>query len=692
MAAFDAAGALVDATGVQIPGVLDDVYGGAARRDLGVTWRHGVPRFAVWAPTAKSVHLLIGSGRVPMTRDRDGVWQTTGSRSWKGATYAYEVRVFAPSSGRVETNVVTDPYSVALTTDSTRSVVADLADRSLIAGRLGPAAQARRDPGRGRPRLRAARAGLLDQRRDGAGRASRHVPRVHRRRQRRAWRTCAGSPPAASTTCTCCRPSTSPRSTENRADQQTPACDLPSFPPDSEAQQDCVDAVRATDGFNWGYDPWHYTTPEGSYAVDPAGAARTREFRAMVAGINRAGLRAVMDVVYNHTTASGQNEKSVLDRIVPGYYHRLTPTGQQETSTCCANTATEHRMMEKLMIDSLVTWAREYKVDGFRFDLMGHHSKANMRDVRRALDRLTLGRDGVDGKAILLYGEGWNFGEVANDARFVQATQANMAGTGIGTFSDRLRDAVRGGGPFDEDPRIQGFGSGLYTDPNGAPVNGAPADQLARLLLYQDQIKVGLAGNLRSYTFVDRTGATVTGSDVDYNGQPAGYAADPSETVTYVDAHDNETLFDALQYKLPQPTLDGRPGADEHGVAGDDGVRAGDRVLARRHRPAALEVAGPQLVRLRRLVQPDRLVRHRVDVGLGPAAERGQREQVGRTCVRCWGSGARTRRRPTSRPPPRGRTSCSASRRPRRCSGSTAPPTSSAGSGSRWAGPPRRRA
>ena len=141
---------------------------------------------------------------------------------------------------------------------------------------------------------------------------------------------------------------------------------------------------------------------------------------------------------------------------------------------------------------------------------------------------------------------------MANDARFVQATQANMAGTGIGTFSDRLRDAVRGGGPFDENPHLQGFGSGLLTDPNGDPVNGTPDEQLARLLLAQDQIKVGLAGNLRSYRFDRRTGAVVSGAEVDYNGQPAGYAASPADTVTYVDAHDNETLFDNLQYKLPQ--------------------------------------------------------------------------------------------------------------------------------------------
>jgi pullulanase-type alpha-1,6-glucosidase len=211
-------------------------------------------------------------------------------------------------------------------------------------------------------------------------------------------------------------------------------------------------------------------------------------------------------------------------------------------------------MMGKLMVDSVVTWAREYKVDGFRFDLMGHHSKANMLAVRAALDKLTPGKDGVDGRKIYLYGEGWNFGEVANDARFVQATQLNMANTGIGTFSDRLRDAVRGGGPFDEDPRIQGYATGLYTDQNGAEVNGTPEEQRARLLLYQDQIKVGLSGNLRDYRFVNRDGELVTGSQVDYNGQPAGYAADPSETITYVDAHDNETLFDVVQYKLPQST------------------------------------------------------------------------------------------------------------------------------------------
>ena len=108
---------------------------------------------------------------------------------------------------------------------------------------------------------------------------------------------------------------------------------------------------------------------------------------------------------------------------MPGYYHRLDDKGDVETSTCCQNTASEHNMMEKLMIDSLVTWAKEYKIDAFRFDLMGHHMKDNMLNVRAALDGLTLKEDGVDGKAIYLYGEGWNFGEVADNARGENATQ-----------------------------------------------------------------------------------------------------------------------------------------------------------------------------------------------------------------------------------------------------------------------------
>ncbi len=559
LAEYDDLGRLVDATGVQIPGVLDDLYRGATSRQLGLWWVSRMPVFSLWAPTAQSVTLLVDppgdapEARIRMGRDRDGIWTARGRANWRDGTYRYEVKVYVPATGKVETNVVTDPYSVALTTNSTASVIADLESPALTPdgwSTLAKPALAQqedstiyelhiRDFSINDASVPAANRGtyLAFTNRNGAG--MKHLAAL----AKSGLNTVHLLPAFDIATIE-----------ENRSAQQQPACDLPALPPDSEQQQSCVSAVADKDGFNWGYDPLHYTTPEGSYATNPEGAGRTREFRQMVAGLNGAGLRVVMDVVYNHTAASGQDPKSVLDRVVPGYYQRLSATGEQETSTCCANTASEHAMMEKLMIDSLVTWARQYKVDGFRFDLMGHHSKQNMLNVRAALDKLTLRRDGVDGKEIILYGEGWNFGEVADNARFVQATQANMAGTGIATFSDRLRDAVRGGGPFDEDPRIQGFGTGLATDPNDSPANGTADEQRARLLHYQDLIKLGLTGNLADYSFVDASGKTVTGKDVDYNGAPAGYAADPSEVISYVDAHDNETLFDALTLKLPTPT------------------------------------------------------------------------------------------------------------------------------------------
>ena len=543
VAAYDGDGRLLANTGLQIPGVLDDLYARARHARLGPLWHHGRPSLAVWAPTAKNVDLEIAGRRVGMRRGGDGVWRVRGAASWRNAPYRFQVSVYVPTLDEVVANTVTDPYSVALTTNSTHSVLADLDDRA-----LKPNGWERLR----KPRLAQPEDSTIDELhiRDFSI-TDETVPAAHRgtylaftdsrsdgmRHLRDLARSGLNSLHLL--------PSNDIATIEeDRSKQQQPPCDLPSFAPASEEQQACVGQVAATDGFNWGYDPLHYTTPEGSYATDPDGPARTLQFRQMVQGINRAGLRVIMDVVYNHTPAAGQDPKSVLDRIVPGYYHRLTPTtGAVETSTCCANTATEHMMMGKLLIDSVLTWAKQYKVDGFRFDLMGHQPKALMVELRRRLD-----------KRVYLYGEGWNFGEVLDNARFVQASQLNMAGTGIGTFSDRLRDAVRGGGPFDSDPRIQGFASGLFTDPNESPANGTAGEQRARLLHYQDLIKLGLAANLRDYRFVDATGRLVKGSEVDYNGQPAGYAGDPSETITYVDAHDNETLFDALQYKLPPGT------------------------------------------------------------------------------------------------------------------------------------------
>ncbi len=535
---------------------------------FGISWSGKNPTLRLWAPTAQDVDLLLWprtaaddagietAQRVQMVRGPDGSWSAKGKVGWTDMRYLYDVNVFAPSTGEVEHNLVTDPYSVGLTLDSTRSVVVDLRApalrpaqwRSATPPVLADEVQQTiyelhiRDFSLADPDVPAEHRGsYLAFADDGYG--SRHLQSLA----------------DAGMNTVHLLPSFDIASIpEDPADQTEPDCDLESYPPDGEQQQACVKAQSATDAFNWGYDPWHFMAPEGSFASTAAtadGGARVAEFRTMVGGLHDSGMRVVLDQVFNHTAQSGQGEKSVLDKVVPGYYHRLNATGKVETSTCCQNVATEHAMAQKLMVDAVVLWAKEYKVDGFRFDLMGHHSRENMEAVRAGLDRLTVRKDGVDGRAVTLYGEGWNFGEVANNRLFYQATQGQLAGTSIGTFSDRLRDAVRGGGPFDEDPRKQGFGSGVYTDPNGAPVNGDEAAQQQTLAHDVDLIQLGLAGNLRDYTFRSQeSGALVRGDEVDYNGSPAGYAEDPDEVISYVDAHDNETLFDSLYLKLPQDT------------------------------------------------------------------------------------------------------------------------------------------
>ncbi len=555
MTEHDADGTLLAATGVQIPGALDALYAGAAvHARLGAVFGPGGrPTLSVWAPTAQDVSLeLFDSGAattsdtVAMHRqDASGVWSVSGQPDWKGKFYLFRVRVWAPSVGQIVTNEVTDPYSVALSTDSRRSEIADLADPA-----LAPAGWA---ADRSPQAIGAAQQEIQELHVRDFSAADTTVPADERGTYLAFTDTSSAGMKhlallaRAGVTTVHLLPVFDFSSVPEAKDEQSaPACDLASYAPDSGRQQACVAATASSDAYNWGYDPYHFTTPEGSYATDPDGTARTGQFRQMVAALHRIGLRVVLDVVYNHTAASGQAAASVLDKIVPGYYQRLSATGAVTTDSCCSDTAPEHAMMNKLVVDSTVTWATQYHVDGFRFDLMGLDPKQTFLDVRSALERT--------GRAEFLYGEGWNFGVVADNARFVQATQQEMAGTGIATFNDRLRDAVRGGGPFDSDPRIQGFASGLYTDPNGDSVNGPPDQQKSTLLHETDQIEVGLTGDLASYAFTDSAGQRVTGAQVDYNGSPAGYTANPGEAITYVDAHDNADLFDALAYKLPAGT------------------------------------------------------------------------------------------------------------------------------------------
>ncbi len=556
---LDGQGDLIDARGLQIPGVLDDLY--TYEGELGIVWDNAVPGLRVWAPTAQSVSLhLFADSTTPvsttyeMTWDgTSGTWSVPGEGSWVGQYYLYEVVVYAPATMEIETNLVTDPYAVSLSMNSQRSQIVDLDDPALAPEEwttyekpplddpedISVYEVHMRDFSVNDPAVPADLKGKYL-----AFTVSDSYGMQHLQALAQAGLSHLHLLPTFDLATI----------NENPAERDEPDWDvLASYPPDSEEQQALAGEYREIDAFNWGYDPWHYTVPEGSYATNADSTARILEYREMVKALNDTGLRVVMDVVYNHTNASGQAERSVLDRVVPGYYHRLNPeTGSVEMSSCCQNTASEHNMMEKLMIDSVVLWATSYKVDAFRFDLMGHHMKENMLNLQEALNALTEDEHGVDGSKIFLYGEGWNFGEVADNARGVNATQFNMAGTGIGTYNDRLRDAVRGGGPFDGGDdliRNQGFSNGLYYDPN--ELNSGSETERERLLLLSDQIRVGLTGNLADFTFTDRNGNTVTGAGVDYNGQPAGYTQDPQENIVYASKHDNQTLYDNNAYKTP---------------------------------------------------------------------------------------------------------------------------------------------
>ncbi|HTU65442.1 MAG TPA: pullulanase-type alpha-1,6-glucosidase [Steroidobacteraceae bacterium] len=549
----------IDATGLQIPGVLDDLYAAQATPlVLGPSFANGQTTLRVWAPTARSlkVRLFADSNpntmaaTYPMTLDAaSGVWSWSApTASVHGQYYLYEAQVYVRSTRKVETNVVTDPYSLSLARNSTRSQIVSLDDADLQPAnwrRLAkPALAAPEDIVLYELHVRDFSA--TD---DTVPENLRGTFEAFTRRNSDGMKHLAQLATAGVTHVHLLPAFDFASTNEDKSTWQAPSfAELAALPADSSEQQARVAATADRDGFNWGYDPLHYNVPEGSFATDADGGTRIREFRDMVQSLNQGGLRVVMDVVYNHTNAAGQNPNSILDRLVPGYYHRLNGDGVVLGESCCSDTATEHAMMEKLMVDSVVQWARQYKVDGFRFDIMGFHLKSNMLKVRAALDALTPAKDGVDGKSIYLYGEAWNFGVMANNGRGENAIQVNLANTGIGSFSDRIRDAVRGGGPFSP-RRDQGFATGLYTEPNGT-FGGSAADEKAALLRLTDFVKLGLAGNLANYSLVDASGATKPGKDVDYFGMPGAYGGGPADTIQYIGVHDDPDWFDAMNLKL----------------------------------------------------------------------------------------------------------------------------------------------
>jgi pullulanase len=547
----DEHGKALDVTTLQIAGLLDAQYPEAeALDDLGVVMQGNVPQLTVWAPTARAVSACIyasasadASAIVPLRFDaRTGAWSAKVTAKAK-QYYRYLIDVHVQGQGWVR-NLVSDPYAISLSANGVRSYIADLADADLAP--KGWAEQIAAPALASAPDMSIYELHVRDFSVNDTS-----VPTSHRGKYLAfANKDTLGSKHLAALaqagiTDIHLLPVFDFATVPERG------CESPNIPdasPDGEAQQAVVALLKAKDCFNWGYDPQHFGAPEGSYASDADdGAVRIREFRSMVDALHRAKLRVGMDVVYNHTSNAGQHEHSVLDRIVPGYYHRLDAQGKVERSTCCDNTATENRMMRKLMIDTAVRWVRDYRIDSFRFDLMGHQPRAAMEALQKAVDAAA-------GRKVFLLGEGWNFGEVANNARFVQAAQLELGGSGIATFSDRARDAARGGGCCDGGVDLlkrQGYLNGLGYAPNAL---NKGQDQRLALLQAADLMRLGLAGSIQSFVLQTHTDAAKRLDQIDYSGQAAGYVSEPTEVVNYVENHDNPTLFDVNVLKLPTDT------------------------------------------------------------------------------------------------------------------------------------------
>ena len=314
-----------------------------------------------------------------------------------------------------------------------------------------------------------------------------------------------------------------------------------------------MSAVAGADAYSWGRDPWHWMAPEGSYAREghQDGGARVREVRAMVGALHGMGVQVLVDQVFGRVAAWGQERGSVLDRVVPGYYHRVDEAGAVvESGGWRGGVDTGRAMGERLMIDACVAWVRDYRVDGLRLDLMGCHGVETMARLRRALDEVC--EDAV-GHRVYLYGQGWDApGACGPDPN--RARQGRLGALGIGALNDRVRDGVNGGGFAQVDPRTgQGLGNGELTDPNELESRDQ-GEVRADLAWRSDLVRLSLAGNVRDMEILASDGRWLRGDEVGYGSSPAAYGDQPADSVAYVSSYEGETLFDRLTYKLPAST------------------------------------------------------------------------------------------------------------------------------------------
>ncbi|NLK95573.1 MAG: type I pullulanase [Clostridiales bacterium] len=445
-------------------------------------------KFILWAPTAKDVKLaLYGTdGKsynssptdiINMTKGENGTWLVEVPGDLNGVYYNYKVEV----NGSI--NEVTDPYAKALGVNGNRGMVIDLSSTNPVGWEVVK-----------KPELKDPTDSIIYEMhiRDFSIDKNSGVSLKYQGKYNGVW-----------------QPNTTIPGTDVKTGVEhlkelgvTTVQLLPSFD-----HRSIDESKLDTPQFNWGYDPQNYNAPEGSYSSDPyTGEIRIKEFKEMVNELHKAGIRVVMDVVYNHTGAS---LNSNLNLAVPDYYYRQNEDGTFSNASGCGNeTASDRSMVRKLIVDSVVYWANEYHIDGFRFDLMAIHDIDTMKEVRSELNKID--------PSIIVYGEGWTGGAtpLSSDKQALKANMPSFGDLQIGAFSDDIRDGVKGH-VFDSE--APGF------------VNGGQD--------FEETVKFGVVASTKNNQ--------VDYSKVKNNTKP--WANQPYQTISYVSAHDNLTLWDKLQ-------------------------------------------------------------------------------------------------------------------------------------------------
>ncbi|WP_303188635.1 type I pullulanase [uncultured Clostridium sp.] len=455
--------------------------------NLGVIYSKDNCKFILWAPTAKEVQLVLYGNNgyeynckptdiYTMNKGVKGTWEIELSGNFNGYYYNYLVNVNG------EINEVVDPYAKAVGVNGNRGMIIDLS----ITNPNGWENDIK-------PKLKSATDSIIYEAhiRDLSIDESSGIKDEYKGKFK------------ALTILDSCIPGTNVKTVVNHIKDMgfTHIHLLPAFDYGSVDETN-LDQPQ----FNWGYDPKNYNVPEGSYSTNPyLGNVRIKEFKEMVKALHEAGIRVVMDVVYNHT----YNLESCLNKAVPGYYYRQDENNEYSDASACGNeTASERYMFRRYMIDSVIYWAKEYHIDGFRFDLMGIHDIETMKLIRNELNKID--------ESIIIYGEGWIGGKspLKEELAALKKNTHKFDKLQIAAFSDDCRDGVKGHVFYEEEA---GF------------VNG----------------RDGLEETIKFAVVASTSHEGVNKNNIIYSEE--FWANEPYQTVNYASAHDNYTLWDKLK-------------------------------------------------------------------------------------------------------------------------------------------------